>query len=59
MEVLTWRRRERGRVLLDVMDQERFISAQDNGQPVADDFDIAVDFEHCATPKVGRTLAHS
>lgn len=40
----------RGRVLLDVMDQERFIPAQNNGQPVAGDFDIAVDFEHMRNP---------
>ncbi|MEO5717096.1 MAG: energy transducer TonB [Chthoniobacterales bacterium] len=40
----------RGRLLLDVMDQERFVPAQNNGQAVAGDFEIAVDFEHMRNP---------
>jgi hypothetical protein len=40
----------RGRLLLDVMDEEHFIPAENNGQPVAGDFEIAVDFEHMRDP---------
>ncbi len=32
------------------MDQERFVPAQNNGQAVAGDFEIAVDFEHMRNP---------
>jgi Gram-negative bacterial TonB protein C-terminal len=40
----------RGRVLLDVVDAEKFIPAQSNGQSVAGDFEVAVDFEHLRDP---------
>ena len=43
----------RGRILLDVVDQERFLPAQSNGQPVAGDFELAVDFEHMRNPDIG------
>ena len=43
----------RGRVLLEVMDEERFIPAQNNGQAVAGDFEWAVDFEHMRNPDSG------
>ena len=42
-----------GRLLLDVVDQEKFIPAQSNGQPVAGDFELAVDFEHMRNPDSG------
>jgi hypothetical protein len=44
----------RGRLLLDVMDEERFIPAQSNGQAVAGDFQLAVDFEYMRNPDSGR-----
>jgi TonB family protein len=43
----------RGRVLLDVMEEEKFIPAQSNGQAVAGDFELAVDFEHMINPDEG------
>ncbi|HEY1583122.1 MAG TPA: energy transducer TonB [Chthoniobacterales bacterium] len=46
----------RGRVLLDVMDEEHFIPAQNNGQAVAGDFELAVDFEHMRDPDSGPEL---
>lgn len=42
-----------GRLVLDVVDQEKFIPAQSNGQPVAGDFQLAVDFEHMRNPDSG------
>jgi TonB family protein len=42
-----------GRLVLDVVDQETFIPAQSNGQPVAGDFQLAVDFEHMRNPDSG------
>ena len=39
-----------GRVLIDVMNQEKFIPAQSNGQAVAGDFELAVDFENMQNP---------
>jgi len=46
----------RGRLLLDVVDEERFIPAQSNGQPVAGDFELAVDFEHLRDPDRGPDI---
>ncbi|HEX4666710.1 MAG TPA: energy transducer TonB [Chthoniobacterales bacterium] len=46
----------RGRVLLDVMDEEHFIPAQNNGQPVAGDLEMAVDFEHMRNPDSGPEI---
>jgi TonB family protein len=46
----------RGRILLDVVDAERFIPAQSNGQPVAGDFELAVDFGHMRNPDSGPEL---
>ncbi len=43
----------RGRLLMDVADQERFIPAQNNGQAVAGDFEMAADFEHMRNPDSG------
>ena len=43
----------RGRVLLDVVAEESFIPAQSNGQAVAGDFELAVDFEHILNPDEG------
>ncbi|HEY3661946.1 MAG TPA: energy transducer TonB [Chthoniobacterales bacterium] len=43
----------RGRLMMDVLDEEHFIPAQNNGQPVAGDFEIAVDFEHMRDPDSG------
>jgi Gram-negative bacterial TonB protein C-terminal len=43
----------RGRLLLDVMNEESFIPAQSNGQPVAGDFQLAVDFEYMRNPDGG------
>lgn len=43
----------RARILMDVMDQERFVPAQNNGQPVAGDFELAVDFENMRNPDSG------
>ncbi|MGI8891470.1 MAG: energy transducer TonB [Chthoniobacterales bacterium] len=39
-----------GRLLLDVVDEEKFIPAQSNGQPVAGDYELAVDFGHLRNP---------
>ena len=47
-----------GRLLFDVLDEEHFIPAQSNGQPVVGDFEVAVDFEHLRDPGTeGRILA--
>ena len=46
----------RGRLLMDVVDQETFIPAQSNGQPVAGDFELAVDFEHLRNPDSGPDI---
>lgn len=43
----------RGRLLLDVVDAERFIPAESNGQRVAGDFELAMDFEHMRNPDSG------
>jgi len=43
----------RGRMLLDLVDEERFIPAQSNGQTVPGDFELAVDFEHMVNPDEG------
>lgn len=43
----------RGRLLLDLIDQEKFIPALSNGQPVAGDYEMAVDFEHLKDPDSG------
>jgi TonB family protein len=45
-----------GRLLLDVMDKEHFIPAQSNGQPIAGDFELAVDFEHMRNPDRGPDI---
>jgi TonB family protein len=45
-----------GRLLLDVLDEERFIPAQSDGQPVAGDFEVAVDFEYMRNPDSGPDL---
>jgi hypothetical protein len=42
-----------GRLVLDVVDQEKFIPALSNGRPVAGDFELAVDFEHMQNPDSG------
>lgn len=42
-----------GHLLLDVVDQEKFIPALSNGQPIAGDFELAVDFEHMRDPDSG------
>ena len=39
-----------GRLLLDVIGQEHFIPAQNNGQPVEGDFELTVDFENMRNP---------
>ncbi len=41
---------------MDVVDQETFIPAQSNGQPVAGDFELAVDFEHLRNPDSGPDI---
>ena len=46
----------RGRILLDVVDEERFIPAQSNGQAVPGDFELAVDFEHMLNPDEGARV---
>ena len=46
----------RGRVLLDVMEGERFIPAQSNGQAMPGDFELAVDFEHMLNPDEGARV---
>lgn len=43
----------RGRLLMDVAGEEKFIPAQNNGQPVAGDFELAADFEHMRNPDSG------
>ena len=45
-----------GRLLFDVLDEEHFIPAQSNGQPVAGDFEVAIDFEHLRDPDRGPDL---
>jgi hypothetical protein len=51
-----------GRVLLDVVDQEKFIPAHSNGQPVEGDYELAADFEHMQNPdsgpRTGTLLKH-
>jgi len=42
-----------GRLVIDVVDQEKFIPAMSNGQPVAGDFELTVDFEHLRDPDSG------
>lgn len=46
----------RGRILLDVADEERFIPAMSNGKPVAGDYEMVVDFEHMRNPDSGPRL---
>jgi hypothetical protein len=42
-----------GRLVMDVVDQEKFIPAVSNGQAIAGDFELSVDFEYMRDPDSG------